>query len=110
MRVQLTARHCDVPEPVRERTEDLVTRLTRYDPRLSSADIVFEIEKHLHKVEGVLSIDGDENVVAHGDGSDFKAAVDQLVDRLAKMLRRRRSQVRDHQAPRAASPSEVVAE
>jgi ribosome-associated translation inhibitor RaiA len=36
--------------------------------------------------------------VASGVGDDFTAAVDQLVDRLGKILRRRRSQVRDHHA------------
>ena len=110
MRVQLSARHCEIPDAVRARAEDRVARLTRYDPRLSSAEVVFEIEKHLHKVEAVLSIHGDGTVVAKGEGPDFRIAVDQLVDRLAKVLRRRRSQVTDHQASRPASEPEVVSE
>ena len=110
MRVQLTARHCEVPDAIKERAEDLVARLNRYDPRLASADVVFEVEKHLHRAEAVLSIAGDENVVASGEGASFKVALDQLVERLAKVLRRRRSQVRDHQAERAVEPPEVVTE
>lgn len=104
MRVQITARHCDVPEPVRDRTETQVRKLTRYDPRVSSAEIVFEVEKHVKKVEGILSVDRDEPVVAHGEGDDFRPAVDQMVDRLGRILRRRRSQRTDHQASR---PSEL---
>lgn len=100
MRVQIARRHCELPEAVRERARNRVSRLTRYDDRLSAAELIFEEEKHLKKVEGILSVDRDEPVVAHGEGDDFRAAVDQMVDRLARILRRRRSQVRDHQAPR----------
>ena len=110
MRVQLSARHCEVPETVKERTEDRLGKLTRYNARLSSAKVIFEIEKHLHRVEGILSIHGDEPVVARGSGADFKLAVDQMVDRLAKVLRRRRAQTTKHQASRPGPPSEVAAE
>lgn len=100
MRVQLSARRCEVPEAVRSRTETLLKKLTRYDPRLSSAEVKFEIEKHLHLVEAILSVHGEAPVVARGEGPDFRIAADQVVDRLAKTLRRRRSQVRNHQASR----------
>jgi ribosomal subunit interface protein len=98
MRVQITARHCELPDVLRARTEALVQKLQKYDSRVSAAEIVFEEERHAKKVEAVLSVDRDEPVVAGGQGDDFAAALDQMVDRLSKILRRRRSQVRDHQA------------
>ena len=110
MRVQFSARHCSVPETIRERTEELLGKLTKFEPRLSAADVVFETLKHVHQVEAVLTVAGDEPVVAGGEGADFKAAVDQLVDRLAEVLRRRRSQVRDHQSSRPGTLPEVVAD
>ena len=101
MRIQLSARRCDVPNAVRERTADLVGKLTKYDPRLSSAEVTFEIVKHVYRTEAILSVDHEEPFVASGEGDDFRRAVDQMVDRLARMLRRRRSLVRDHQARKA---------
>lgn len=99
MRVQIAARHCEVPDPVRSRAEERVQKLSKYDPRVSAASLVFEVEKRLMKVEGILSVDRDEPVVAHGEGEDFRAAVDQMIDRLSRRLRRLRSQRTDHQAP-----------
>jgi ribosomal subunit interface protein len=96
MRVQITARHCDVTDALRDRTEVLVEKLRRYDTRLSAAEVVFDEERHARKAEGILSVDRDEPVVATGEGADFTAALDQMVDRLGKILRRRRSQVTDH--------------
>lgn len=110
MRVQITARHCDVPDPVRDRAETRVRSLQRYDPRVSSAEIVFEVEKHLKKAEGILSVDRDEPVIAHGEGNEFRVALDQMVDRLGRMLRRRRSQRTDHQAPRLSESGTTAAD
>lgn len=100
MRVQISARHCDVDDPVRERTREQMVRLRRYDSRVSAADVVFKEEKRVRIVEAVLSMDGSDPVVAHGAGEDFRVAVDQVVDRLARILRRRRGRDRDHQVPR----------
>jgi ribosomal subunit interface protein len=107
MRIQIAARRCEVPTPVRDRTEEQLGKLSRYEPRLSGAEVVFETEKHLKKVEAVLKVDREEPVVAGGEGAEFREAVDQMVDRLSRMLRRRRSQKKDYHRP---GPADVTAE
>ena len=99
MRVMIAARHCEVPDSVRERTEEQLGKLSRYEPRLSGADVVFETEKRRKTVEAVLKVDRDEPVVAGGEGEEFREAVDQMVDRLSRMLKRRRAQRKDHHGP-----------
>lgn len=106
MRVQIAARHCDVPDVVRTRVTQRLEGLKKYDRRLSAADVVFQVEKHVKKVEAILSVDGDANLVGHGEGDDFRAAVDRMVDRLARRLRRRRSQRTDHQPRRPTAVGE----
>jgi ribosomal subunit interface protein len=96
MRVQLAARRCEIPDTVRNRTEVQVGKLSKYDPRLSGAEVTFEVEKHLKKVDAVLSVHRGEPVVASGEGLEFREAVDQMVDRLSRILKRRRKQMKDH--------------
>lgn len=110
MRVQIATRRCDVPRPVLERAERRIQGLSRYEPRLSAAELVFEEERHTRRAEGVLSIDRDEPMVARGEGEDFRAALDQMVDRLSRMLRRRRSQRTDHQGPRHAGTERLASD
>jgi ribosomal subunit interface protein len=110
MRVQIAARHCDVPESARVRVDEQMRKLSKYDPRVSAADIVFQVEKHTKKVEGILSVDRDEPMVASGHGDEFRTAIDQMADRLARMLRRRRSQIRDHQGPRISETEKAAAD
>lgn len=97
MRVQITARHCEVPDAVRSRTEEQLGKLSKYDPRLSGAEVVFEVEKHLKKVDAILKVEREEPIVAGGEGAEFREAVDQMADRLSRMLRRRRKLRKDRQ-------------
>lgn len=100
MRVQIAARHCDVPDSVRQRTEEQLARLAKYDPRVGAAEVVFEEEKRIKKVEVVLSVDRVDPVVAHGEGEEFRTALDKVVDRLTRILKRQRAQSNNHQGPK----------
>jgi len=105
MRVQIAARHCEVPEPVLERARTRLAGLVRYDPRLSAAEVVFEEERHRKRVEVILSVDGREPIVAGGEGTDFQGALDLTLDRASRKLRRLRERAVDRQA----APREVAA-
>ncbi len=104
MRVQIAARHCEVPSAIQSRTEEQLAKLSRYDPRLSGVEVVFEVVKHLKRVEAVLKVDREEPLVAAGEGSEFREALDQMVDRLSRMLKRRRSQKKDYHRQPSAEP------
>lgn len=95
MRVQVATRKCDVPRDVRDRAVDLVEKMDRFDPRISSAELVFQEEKLVRRVEGIVKVDGSDPVVVTGEGADFASATDAMADKLAKVLRRRRSQLKD---------------
>ena len=99
MRVSITERHCNVPAPVLKRTEEQVSALSKYEQRASAADVIYTEEKHTRKVEVIVHIDAAPHVTAKGEGDDFRSALDQVVDRLRRMLREARVKRRDHKAP-----------
>lgn len=104
MRVQIAARHCEIPDTIRDRTEEQLGKLSRYEPRLSAAEVVFEVEKHRKLVDAILKVDREEPVVASGEGEEFREAVDQMVDRLSRILRRRRKQKKEYRPNNARIP------
>lgn len=99
MRVQIATRHCDVPDPVLERTHKQIERLQRYDPRISAADVIFTEEKNSRGIEVVLHVDRTDPVVARGEARDFGAALSKAVERLSRQVKDQRDQHTDHQAP-----------
>ena len=99
MRVQITGRHCDVPADIRERTEDQVASLSKYEPRASAADVVYTEEKLDKLVEVIVHIDGSDPVIATGRDTEFRTALDQVIERASRMLRKQRERRTDHKAP-----------
>lgn len=99
MEVRITSRHTTLPEALRVRTEELLSKLAKYDARVSVVEVVFDEEKNIKKMEGILHIDRSEPIVATGEGDEFTEALSQLNDRLASQLRKLHSQTKDHRAP-----------
>ena len=99
MEVRITSRRTALPESLRDRTEELLSKLNKYGARISAIEVIFEEEKNSKKIEGILHIDRRDPIVATGQGDDFNEALSQVNDRLARQLRKLREQVTDHRAP-----------
>lgn len=99
MRVQITERHCEVPAETRERAEAQVAALDKFSPRATSAEVLFMEERVDRIVEVIVHIDGAEPVVARAEDTEFRPALDRVVDRVGRRLRKQREQRTEHQAP-----------
>ncbi len=102
MEVRITSRHSTLPESLRDRTEELLSKLNKYGARISAVQVIFDEEKDSKKIEGILDIDGRDPIVAAGAGYDFNEALGQVNDRLKRQLRKLQEQVTDHRVPSRA--------
>jgi ribosomal subunit interface protein len=107
LRIHIAARHCDIPDSVRKRTEEQLTRLAKYEPRVSSAEAVYEEEKRVRRVEIILTVERGEPVVARAEGEEFRTALDKVIDRLGRILRRQRGQALSHKGPRISEGATI---
>ncbi|MGQ0812912.1 MAG: ribosome hibernation-promoting factor, HPF/YfiA family [Gemmatimonadota bacterium] len=102
MQVNITARHCRVPEKVRVEAQERVQRLHRYEPRLGNVVVEFDTDHGDKKVETRIYLAGGHSIVAHGNGETFRTALDQSLGRLTRQLKRRRERVREHKSVKLA--------
>ena len=107
MEVRITSRRSALSESLRDRTQELLSKLDKYGARVSAVEVIFDEEKNSRKVEGILHIDRGDPIVATGTGDDFSEALRQVNDRLKRQLRKLREQVTDHRAP---SRAEILSE
>lgn len=103
MQISISARGTEVPESVRERATSRLGRMTRFDERLSHAEVVFSTDHGVSRAEVRLNGAG-HAIVAHGAAGTHRAALDQAVDRLSRQLRRRLEMRRAGRVPRDAAP------
>ena len=88
MNVTISARHCEIPTSLRTTTRQRIARLTRFDPRLSEAEVTFDRERVSHEVEIRLGVEGGPPVVARASADSFRAALGRGLDRASRQLRR----------------------
>ena len=108
MRTQITTRHCEISRTVRTQAEEMAARLEKFDPRITSVDIVFEEQKRHRSVEATVKADRVEPVHAEASSDDFRVAVDLLNDRLTRILRRRREKATDRKPRGQVEPTPVI--
>ncbi len=99
MEVRITSRHTTLHESLRARTEELLSKLNKYDAGVSVVEVVFNEEKNSKKIEVILHIDRSAPIVATGVGDEFSEALSQVNERLVRQVRKLHEQTKDHRAP-----------
>jgi ribosomal subunit interface protein len=92
MHVTVKGKNTTVPEKVRARTEHKLAKLQRFDDRIVAMDVEFSEERNPrvsdpHRVEVTLTTKSGL-VRAHANATDPAAAVDQVVDRLERQVKK----------------------
>jgi putative sigma-54 modulation protein len=92
MQVTVKGKNTAVPEKLRARAERKLTKLERFDARILAMDVEFSEERNPrvadpHRVEVTLTTRSGL-VRAHANATDPAAAVDQVVDRLQRQVKK----------------------
>lgn len=110
MEISINARHCSVPDSIRNQTQIRLERLARFNPGAISATANFSAEGGQRQLELRLLVKGAAPLVGQGSGATFRTALDLAVARLERQLKRRNERHRNRRprtTPRAGV--EIVA-
>jgi ribosomal subunit interface protein len=101
MHTTITARHCEVSEPLRERAITVMERLGNLASHPMDMTIVFDADGILQTVELRLHVARGEILIAKGEGADHRTAL----DRAEEKLRRQVERVSDRRRARPTQPN-----
>ena len=85
MQIQLTGRHVDITDPIREFIDTKFPRLANHCDDITSAHVILSVEKGRHRAEAKLHIPGND-IFADSIEKDMYAALDLLLDKLDRQL------------------------
>lgn len=88
IRTTVTTRHCEIADPLRDRTELVMQRLAALSDRATEATVVYAQEGVLHTAELRLQATGGGLLVATGEGPDHRTALDRAEGKLRRQLQR----------------------
>lgn len=99
MQTTVTARHCEIPEDLRARAQEVSDRLARIAHRPQRMEIVFDDARQRKVVELKMWLPRGHTYVASAEATDFRSALDHAAERLRSQLDKAES----HPARRTAA-------
>ncbi|HEY5789893.1 MAG TPA: ribosome-associated translation inhibitor RaiA [Gammaproteobacteria bacterium] len=105
MQINLTGHHIDITPPMRDYVMGKFERLERHFDRVTNVHVILSVEKLRQKAEAELHLNGAQ-VFANHTEEDMYAAIDGLVDKLDRQLKRHKEKTNSHRPNGAVRPAE----
>jgi putative sigma-54 modulation protein len=103
MQLEVTGQNIEITQALKAYISEKTERLERHFDNLISGHFVLHLEKLEHIVEGTITVGGRTNPLhAEGRSEDMYAAIDALIDKLDRQVRRHKDKVTSHRASRPA--------
>ena len=97
MQLSVSGHHVDITDSLRGYVESKIERLERHFDLVSDVHCILTVEKLRHKAEAKVSVNGG-TIFAETTEEDMYAAIDGLVDKLDRQVRRHKEKMVDHHA------------
>ncbi|HAJ92056.1 MAG TPA: ribosome-associated translation inhibitor RaiA, partial [Gammaproteobacteria bacterium] len=92
MQINLSGHHVDITTPLREYVNSKMERLERHFDHVTDIHVVLGVEKLRHKAEATMHISGG-NIFAEAVEENMYAAIDSLVDKLDRQLKKHKEKI-----------------
>lgn len=94
MNVNITGRHVEITQALKEYVVEKAERLTRFFDRISRLQVTLNVEGERHIAEIVLSANRGVTLIGEEVAGDMYAAVDLVVDKLGRQLKKHKAKMR----------------
>ena len=87
MKTEITTRHFELSDDLKERTEERLNKLHRFFDRILDARVVVSLERNRYNAEATLTANGTP-LTSHAVSESEKTALEQVLDKLEVQVRR----------------------
>ena len=106
MQINVTGHHIEVTPALRAYVTEKLQKISRHFDHVISIDVILKVENHQQRLAEAKVLAAGKSLFAQEVDTDMYAAIDGLIDKLDKQVRRHKDRVRSHNASphkRAAS-------
>ncbi|MGB1879226.1 MAG: ribosome hibernation-promoting factor, HPF/YfiA family [Gammaproteobacteria bacterium] len=97
MQIQIDGHHVDVTESMHDYIHNKLTRVERHFDQVVDVHVVLSVEKQRQKAEATVHLAGN-NIHAESENDDMYAAIDALVDKLDRQVKKHKEKLTDHRS------------
>ncbi len=95
MQLNLSGHHVDITPALRGYVSSKLERLERHFDNVTNMHVVLSVEKLRQKAEATVHLSGN-NLFANAEHEDMYAAIDALVDKLDRQVKKHKEKLKDH--------------
>lgn len=99
MQVTVSGRHMGVSDSLKEYCQTKAERLVKFYDRISQIDVILDGHNGVHSAEMIVHSDGTPPFVASEERDDAYAAIDLLLEKIERQLRRHKERLRNRKHP-----------
>jgi putative sigma-54 modulation protein len=100
MQINVSGQHIEVTPALRAYVTEKLQRISRHFDHVISIDVILRVENHHKQADGKVNAAG-KSIFAQESSEDMYAAIDGLVDKLDRQVRRHKDRIRGHHASAA---------
>ena len=93
MQLNITGQHVEITDALHEFVTSKLGKLEQYFDHINQVYVVLKVEKVAHIAEATLNVNGGE-LHASAEEKDMYAAIDGLVDKLARQLNKHKEKLK----------------
>jgi putative sigma-54 modulation protein len=95
MQINLTGHHIDITDSLRSYVDEKMERIERHFDKVTNTHVILTVEGNRHKAEATISMRGN-NVFAESTEENMYTAIDNLVDKLDRQVKKHKEKITDH--------------
>lgn len=95
MQIIITGHHMDLTPALRSYIESKIERLERHFDQMTNVHVILTVEKARQKAEAVIHVSRG-NLFADSHHEDMYAAIDMLIDKLDRQVKKHKEKLTDH--------------
>ncbi|MDH3338828.1 MAG: ribosome-associated translation inhibitor RaiA [Gammaproteobacteria bacterium] len=97
MQLNISGHHVEVTDALRGYVESKIEKIERHFDLVSDVNCILTVEKLRHKAEATIKVNGG-TIYADNTEEDMYAAIDGLVDKLDRRVKKYKEKLVDHRA------------
>jgi putative sigma-54 modulation protein len=107
MQISLTGHHIDITEALRNYVDSKFERLERHFDHVTNVHVILTVEKVRQKAEATVHVNG-ADIFADSTEEDMYAAIDGLVDKLDRQVKKHKEKITNHRGNGRAKGMEPI--
>ncbi len=96
MQIDITGQQLEITDAIRNYVTDKLPRLEKHFDNIIGAHVILKVEKYIHSAECTLLVAGGGRLHAEDSNTDLYAAIDSMLDKLDRQVRRHKSKLTEH--------------